>query len=71
MSSLYIKTHLTTIRAISVPDLIPILTPILKEEYPTLQLLMSWLYNYLGSVHLQKCMCKKQNQANQKTNPKA
>lgn len=45
MSTLYIKIHLTTSRAISIPALIPILIPILKEEYPILQLLMSWLYN--------------------------
>lgn len=32
MRSLYFKTHLATIRAISIPALISILIPILKEE---------------------------------------
>lgn len=68
MSSLHVKTHLATIRTISIPALISILNSILKEEYPIFQLLMSRLYNYLGSVHLQECMCKKQSQTNLKTN---
>lgn len=57
------KTHLSTVRAGSIPDLISILIPIF-------QLLSSGLQNYLGSAHFQECMCKKQKQTNFKVNYK-
>lgn len=67
-------THLATIRAISSPALISILIPIFFSDphfkVSIFQLLMSWLYNYLGSVHFQECIYKKQNQANLKVNYK-
>lgn len=58
MSSLYIKAHLVTIRAVSAIIFGLIRISKRGREHPSFQLLMSWLYDYLESVLLQKYMCK-------------
>lgn len=59
---LSIKAHLVTIRAVSISALI--FRPMCifgerKKRTLSFQLLVSWLYNYLETVFLQECICKK------------
>lgn len=58
-----IKAYLVTIRAVSIPALIFRPMRIFKERKKRIlsfQLLMSWLYNYLETVFLEECICKKE-----------
>lgn len=68
-SSLSIKAHPVTIRAVSIPAVIFRPIRIFKDRKKgtlSFQLLMSWLYNYLQTVFLQECICKNKIKTNLK-----